>query len=136
MFFDYYCISSVAQSCPTLCMSDPIDCSIPGFPFHHKLRELTQTHVHRVGDAIQPSHPLPSPSIFPSIFPSIPFSIPSLSSISVFKTKVSLLQCQIMFCFVFFHSATLHILIGQFNQFTFKIIIIDIVIFNCHLTIF
>ena len=52
--------SSVTQSCPSLC--DPMDCSIPGFPVHHQLPELTQTHVHRVGDAIQPSHPLSSPS--------------------------------------------------------------------------
>ena len=48
--------SSVAQSCPTLC--DPMDCSTPGFPVRHQLPELTQTHVRRVGDAIQPSHPL------------------------------------------------------------------------------
>ena len=52
--------SSVAQSCPTLC--DPMDCSMPGFPVHHQLPELAQTHVHRVGDVIQPSHPLLSPS--------------------------------------------------------------------------
>ena len=52
--------SSVAQSCPTLC--DPINCSTPGLPVHHHLLEFTQTHVHRVGDAIQPSHPLSSPS--------------------------------------------------------------------------
>ena len=52
--------SSVAQSCLTLC--DPMDCSMPGFPVHHQLPELTQTHVHHVGDAIQPSHPLSSPS--------------------------------------------------------------------------
>ena len=52
--------SSVAQSCPTLC--DPMDCSTPGFPVHHQLLELTQTHVHRVSDAIQPSHPLSAPS--------------------------------------------------------------------------
>ena len=49
------CCFSVAQSCPTLC--DPIDCSTPGFPVLHHLLELGQTHVHRVGDAIQPSHP-------------------------------------------------------------------------------
>ena len=49
-----------AQSCPTLC--DPMDCSTPGLPVHHQLPELAQTHVHRVGDAIQPSHPLSSPS--------------------------------------------------------------------------
>ena len=52
--------SSVAQSCLTLC--DPMDCSTPGFPVHHQLPKLTQTHVHGVGDAIQPSHPLSSPS--------------------------------------------------------------------------
>ena len=52
--------SSVAQSCPTLC--DPMDCSTPGLPVHHQIPEFTQTHVHRVSDAIQPSHPLLSPS--------------------------------------------------------------------------
>ena len=49
---------SVAQLCPTVC--DPMHCSMPGFPVHHQLPELTQTHVHRVSNAIQPSHPLPS----------------------------------------------------------------------------
>ena len=48
--------SSVTQSCPTLC--DPTDCSTPGFPVHHQLLDLTQTHVCQAGDAIQPSHPL------------------------------------------------------------------------------
>ena len=52
--------SSVTQLCPTLC--DPIDCSMPGFTVPYQLPELTQTHVHRVGDAIQPAHPLLSPS--------------------------------------------------------------------------
>ena len=52
--------SSVAQSCPTLC--DPMNRSTPGLPVHHQLLEFTQTHVHRVSDAIQPSHPLSSPS--------------------------------------------------------------------------
>ena len=52
--------SSVAQSCLTLC--DPMDCSTPGFPVHHQLPELAQTHVHCIGDAIQLSHPLSSPS--------------------------------------------------------------------------
>ena len=52
--------SSVAQSCPTLC--DPMNCSTPGLPVYHQLLEFTQTHVHRVSDAIQPSHPLSSPS--------------------------------------------------------------------------
>ena len=53
-------IRSVAQSCPTLC--DPMNCSTLGLPVHHQLPEYTQTHVHRVSDAIQPSHPLLSPS--------------------------------------------------------------------------
>ena len=52
--------SSVSQSCPTL--YDPMNCSTPGLSVHHQLLEFTQTHVHQVGDAIQPSHPLPSPS--------------------------------------------------------------------------
>ena len=53
-------ISSVAQLCPTLC--NPMNRSTPGLPVHHQLPEFTQTHVHRVSDAIQPSHPLSSPS--------------------------------------------------------------------------
>ena len=64
LFFQF---SSVTQSCPTLC--DPMECSMPGFPVHHQLLELTQTHVHCVSDAIQPSHPLSSPS-----FPAFNFS--------------------------------------------------------------
>ena len=52
--------SSVALSCPTLC--DPMNPSTPGLPVHHQLPEFTQTHMHCVGDAIQPSHPLSSPS--------------------------------------------------------------------------
>ena len=55
------CRCSVTQSCLTLC--DPMDCSTPGFPVHHQLPDLAQTHVHQVGDAIQPSHPLSSPSL-------------------------------------------------------------------------
>ena len=53
-------IRSVTQSCPTLC--DSMNRSTPGLPVHHQLPEFTQTHVHRVSDAIQPSHPLSSPS--------------------------------------------------------------------------
>ena len=65
----YQCLHSVqfssfAQSCPTLC--DPMGCSTPSLPDRHQLPELAQTHVHQVGDAIQPSHPLSSPS--PSAF--------------------------------------------------------------------
>ena len=58
--------SSVTQSCLTLC--NPMDCSTEGFPVHHQLLEFGQTHVHRVSDAIQPSHPL---LLLPSVFPSI-----------------------------------------------------------------
>ena len=56
--------SSVAQSCPTLC--DPMNCSTPGLPVRHQLPEYIQTHVHQVSDAIQPSHPLSSPSPDPN----------------------------------------------------------------------
>ena len=58
--FNCSLFSSVAQACPTLC--DPMNWSMPSLPVHHQLLEFTQTHVHRVGDAIQPSHPLSSPS--------------------------------------------------------------------------
>ena len=63
--------SSVAQLCPSLC--DPMHCSTPGLPVHHQLPEFTQTHVHRAGDAIQPSHPLSSPSP-PACHQSLPAS--------------------------------------------------------------
>ena len=53
-------VQSVIQWCLTLC--DPMNCSTPGLPDHHQLLQFTQTHVHQVGDAIQPSHPLSSPS--------------------------------------------------------------------------
>ena len=71
--------SSVAQLRPTLC--DPMNRSMPGLPVHHQLLESTQTHVHRVGDVIQPSHPLLSPFLLPSIF----------SSIRVFSNESALL---------------------------------------------
>ena len=62
IFLQLYSVpfSSVAQSCPTIC--DPMNHSTPGLPVHHQLLEFTQTHVHQVSDAIQPSHPLSSPS--------------------------------------------------------------------------
>ena len=55
-YFQFQSVSSFAQSCPTLC--DPMNRSMPGLPVHHQLPESTQTHVHCVSDAIQPSHPL------------------------------------------------------------------------------
>ena len=64
--------SSVTQSCPTLC--DPMNRSTPGLPVHHRLPGFTQTHVHRVCDAIQPSHPLVIP------FSSCPQSLPASES--------------------------------------------------------
>ena len=69
-FADQNQFTLVTQSCPTLC--DPKDCSTPGLPVHHPVPEFTQTHVHWVGDAIQPSHPLSSTS-------SSAFSLSSLS---------------------------------------------------------
>ena len=72
--------SSVAQSCPTFC--NPMNRSTPGPPIHHQLPEFTQTHVHRVRDAIQPSHPLSSPSP-PAHNP---------SSIRVFSSESTLLM--------------------------------------------
>ena len=72
--------SSVAHSCPTLC--DPMNRSTPGLPVHHQLPEFTQTHVHRVSDAIQPSHPLSSPSP--------PAPNPSQHQIRVFSNESTL----------------------------------------------
>ena len=69
-----------SSSCPTLC--DPLDCSMPGLPIHHQLLEFTQTHVHWVGDAIQPSHPL----LFPSP-PALNLSIKIFSNESVLHIK-------------------------------------------------
>ena len=66
-FFSQF--SSVTQSCPTLC--NPMNRSTPGLPVHHQLPEFTQTHVHWVSDAIQPSHPLSSLLLLPPIRPSI-----------------------------------------------------------------
>ena len=76
--FCLHCYST-AQSAPTLC--DPMDCSTPGFPVLHHLLEFAQTHVHRVGDAIQPSHPLLSPLL---LLASI------LASIRVFSNESAL----------------------------------------------
>ena len=70
--------SSVAQSCLTLC--DPMNPSTPGLPVHHQLPEFTQIHIHRVSDAIQPSHPLSSPSP----------PDPNTSSIRVFSNQSTL----------------------------------------------
>ena len=72
--------SSVAQLCPTLC--DPMNHSTPGLPGHHQLPEFTQTHVHRVSDTIQPSHPLSSPSP----------PAPNPPSIRVFSNESTLLR--------------------------------------------
>ena len=76
LFFPLFISSSVSESCPSLC--DPIDCSTPGLPVHHQNPKFTQSHVHWVDDAIQPSHP--SLLLLPSIFPIytlfiIPFNI-------------------------------------------------------------
>ena len=65
----YFQFSSVTHSCPTLC--NPMNCSTPGLPVHHQLLEFTHTHVHRVSDAIQSSHPLLSPFLLLPVPPSI-----------------------------------------------------------------
>ena len=75
MYEGSFQFSSVAQSCPILC--NPMDWSTPGFPVHHQIPEPTQTHVHYISDAIQPSHPLLSP--FPPAF--------NLSSIRIFSNE-------------------------------------------------
>ena len=81
-FFPCYQFSSVAQSCPTVC--NPMNHSTPGLPVHHQFPEFTQTHVYRVRDAIQPSHPLSSPSPAPS---------PSQHQ-GLFLTKLSVSECK------------------------------------------
>ena len=83
--------SPVTQSCPTLC--DLVDCSTPGFPVHHQLLELAQTHVHRVNDATQPSHPLLSPC-----FPMSRFFTSGGQSIGA-SASASVLPMNIQYCF-------------------------------------
>ena len=81
-------IRSVAQSCPTLC--NPMNCSTPGLPVHHQLPEFTHTHVHQVSDAIQPSHPLSSPSFLCRpllLLPPIPPSIRVFSNESTLRMR-------------------------------------------------
>ena len=82
-------VSSVTQSCPTLC--HPMDCSTPGFLVRHQLSELAQTHIHPVSDAIQPSHPLSSPSP-----PTFNISLKGLfQCIRVFSNESILLMSQV-----------------------------------------
>ena len=83
-------IRSVAQLCPTLC--DPINRSMPGLPVYHQLPEFTETHVHRVSDAIQPSHPLSSPSP-PAPNPSQHQSFPMSQLFTIRATLLLLLSC-------------------------------------------
>ena len=109
--------SSVAQSSLTLC--DPMDCSMPGFPVHHQLLKLAQIHVHQVGDAIQPSHPLspPSPPTFnlPGIRVFSNESVlhirwPSIRILAMFFTSM---QCwiSILYVWVFMDSILFHLLV-------------------------
>ena len=83
LFFQF---SSVAQSCPTLC--NPMNLSTPGLPVHHQLLEFTQTHIHQVCDAIQPSHPLSSlfsPAPNPSQHQSFPMSQHEVAKVEEFQ---------------------------------------------------
>ena len=88
--------SSVTQSCPTLC--DSMDCSTSGFPVHHQLLELAQIHAHRVGDAIQPSHPLTSPS-HPAFKEAVFFVVQGTlkSLLQHHSSKASILRCSAFF---------------------------------------
>src|SRR5574337_1635136 len=94
--------SSVTQSCPTLCA--PMNHSTPGLPVHHQPPEFTQTHVHRVGDAIQPSHPLSSPSP-PAPNPS---QHQSLFPASTTSSVNSLIQSAFMSSLLCFSSVQFH----------------------------
>ena len=98
--------SSVTQSCPTLC--DPMNRSTPGLPVHHQLPEFTQAHIYRVSDAIQPSHPLSSPS------PPAPQGR-VLSSIRVFSSIPPSIR-------VFSNESTLHMRWPKYWSFSFSII--------------
>ena len=90
--------SSVAQSCPTLC--DPMKCSTAGLPVHHQLPEFTQTHVHRVSDAIQPSHPLssPSPQLAMDLFLRTPITPPDKRRASKKKIQTTLYHYRLWTC--------------------------------------
>ena len=94
--YDQLQFSSVAQSCPTLC--DHVNCSTPGFPVHHQLPESTQTHVHWVGDAIQPSHPLLSPSSSNESFQMCQLFVSGGQSIGV-SSSISVLSMNTQDCF-------------------------------------
>ena len=85
-------VSSVAQLCPTLC--NPMDCSTPGLPVHHQLPEFTQTHVHWVRDAIQPSHPLS----FPVAYQALVSSIISLNLLRFMSTESVMLPNHFILC--------------------------------------
>ena len=97
--------SSVAQLCLTLC--DPIDCSTPGLPVHHQLLEFIKTHVHWVGDAIQPFHPLSHPLTSNHV---IPLCHPLLLLPSIFPSIR-----------VFSNESTIHIRLPKYQSFSFNI---------------
>ena len=136
-------VSSVAQSCLTLC--NPMNHSTPGLPIHHQLLEFTQAHIHQVGDAIQPSHPLSSPSLLPPIPPSIRV-FPNESTLRMrwpkywsFSFSISpsnehpglisldLLNCLFPRIFFFFFSFALLVLIKMDSN--IKVLYLDS---NCH----
>ena len=119
-------LSSVTQSCPTLC--NPMDCSTHGFPVHHRLLELPQTHVHWVGDAIQPAHPLVLlllPSIFPSIRVFSNESVlhirwPKYWSFSFFPGKKSLYSLFFITASQLYHAISSHSKTTLFNFFQYR----------------
>ena len=95
--------SLVTQSCPTLC--DPMDCSTPSLPVHHQLPEFTQTHVHWVSDAIQPSYPLPSPSPPAFILSQHQGLFQWVSSLHQ-VAKVLEFQCLLLGCWICYYSSS------------------------------
>ena len=100
--------SSVTQSCPTLC--DPMNRSMPGLPVHHQLPEFTQTHAHRVGDAIQPSHSLSSPSP-PAPNPFQHQGLLSISILLLTNLQTFLFHCHFYSCPFLFSRVPVHFII-------------------------
>ena len=94
-------VSSVTQSRPTLC--NPMDCSRSGFPVHHQLLELAQTHVHQVGDTIQPSHPLMAPRACQHSYLSPQFSLLQANIHSHFKFPLIQSHYRLNVCFFKIH---------------------------------
>ena len=108
-----FSFSLVTQSCPTLC--DPRDCSMSGFLVHYQLPELSQIHVHRVGDAIQPSHPLSSPSPHT-------FNLSENQSLFFFFCHIRMMGFIFSFHFQIFYDCVCQFYNCNYNYTTYKIL--------------